>query len=103
MIVVSSPLCYFPGKGEVQRYEAKEISFPDSMVGNTSYVGHPNTQTLVEALGATTVSGRWEGPEVGESFVAVPLANNQREGGYTKDTAVEDVKQLRAILITRLA
>ena len=98
MIIVSSPLGFV---GATIRF--KEVPFPSSLTGAVSYVGHPATKTLLEALGASTVPGRWNGPAVGESYLAVPLAQNAREGGYTKDQAIESVASLRAVLCTRIA
>lgn len=97
-IIVSSPLG-FPGA----TIKFEEVAFPSDLSSKTSFVGHPATKGLLEALGASTVSGRWAGPQVGESYLAVPLATNPREGGYTQDTAVSDVSSLKAILCTRIA
>lgn len=97
MIVISSALG-FPGA--TVRFE--EVSFPADLTGSTHYVGHPATRALLEALGATYQPGRWAGPEIGESYLAVPLAQNAREGGWTKDVAVADVSELRAIRCTRI-
>jgi hypothetical protein len=103
-VVVSSPLG-FPGM--VIYFE--EIPFPESLDGCLSYVGHPSTRALVEALGAVTdtsnggAPGRYAGPEVGESYLAVPLATNQRPGGVTAEQTIEDVRQLKAILCLRIA
>ncbi len=40
---------------------------------------------------------------MGESYLAVPLANNQRAEGWTQNAAVESVAELKAILCTRMA
>lgn len=98
LVVLSSPLG-FPGA----LVEFADIPFPAALSGYSSYVGHPATKTLLEALGAETMPGRWTGPAVGESYLAVPLAQNAREGGYTKDVAIDSVADLHAILCTRLA
>lgn len=97
-VVVSSPLGF---AGAVIYFE--EVSFPATLAGMTSYVGHPATKALLEALGAETVTGRWAGPAVGESYLAVPLAQNARTEGWTVDTAIESVAELKAILCTRIA
>lgn len=97
MVVVSSPLG-FPGA--TIRFE--EVEFPSSLTGCQSYVGHPATRQLLEALGAETLPGRWQGPAVGESYLAVPLAQNQREGGWTQDQAISSTRELRAIRCTRI-
>ncbi len=96
-VVLSTALGF---AGMTIRFE--EIDFPSNLTGYVSYVGHPATKMLIEALGATTVSGRWNGPSVGESYIAVPLANNTREGGYTQDVAIESVGELKAIRCTRI-
>lgn len=98
MNIVSSPLGF---AGATVRFE--DVPFPASLTGCTSYVGHPATKALLEALGAQTVTGRWAGPQVGESYLAVPLATNPRAEGYTADTAISDVSALRAIMCTRIA
>lgn len=97
LVVLSTALGF---AGTTIRFE--EIDFPQDLTGWVSYVGHPATKALIEALGATTVSGRWNGPSVGESYIAVPLANNTREGGYTQDVAIESVGELKAIRCTRI-
>ena len=97
-VVVSSPLGF---AGATIHFE--EVPFPASLAGMVSYVGHPATKALLEALGVETVTGRWQGPEVGESYLAVPLANNQRPEGWTTNAAVESVAELKAILCTRIA
>ena len=100
LVVLSSPLG-FPGAV----VEFTEIAFPAALTGCQSFVGHPATKQLLEALGAVTVPvpGRWNGPAIGESYLAVPLAQNARADGYTQDAAIESVSDLRAILCTRLA
>lgn len=98
MVIISSPLA-FPGA----TVKAQEVPFPSSLAGATSYVGHPATRALLEALGAETLTGKWVGPAIGEQYLAVPLAQNNREGGYTQDQAVESVAELRAILLERVA
>jgi len=97
-IVVSSPLG-FPGATIC----FTEVSFPSDLAGCVSYVGHPATKALIEGLGAETVTGRWAGPEVGEKYLAVPLAQNARAEGWTKDTAIESVSALKAIICERVA
>lgn len=105
MIVISSPLGF---AGTTISFE--EIEFPTSLAECHSYVGHPATRALLEALGATTdasgvngAPGRWAGPAIGEAYLAVPLNNNQRQAGWTADEAVQSVAELRAIRCTRIA
>lgn len=96
--ILSSALAFAGGV-----YKSEEVEFPKDLTGIPSYCGHPNTRALLTALGAEYVPGRREGPQVGESFLAVPLARNERADGYTKDVAVESVRELDAILVTRIA
>lgn len=80
------------------------VSMPE-IQGLTHYVGHPDTRKVVEELGAK-YAGQGElfkGLEVGESFVAVPLANPDRSSGWTVDQALESIDQLRVTLVTRKA
>ena len=96
--ILSSPIGF---AGTTMSFE--EVQFPQSLEGFVSFVGHPATKALVEALGASTVTGKFAGLQIGESFIAVPLANNPREGGFTKDVAIESVAALKCILCTRVA
>ena len=96
--ILSSPIGF---AGTTMRFE--QVAFPRSLKGFVSFVGHPATRELVEALGATTATGKFAGLQVCESFHAVPLANNQREGGFTKDVAIESVAALKCIKCTRVA
>lgn len=103
-VILSSPL----GFDNCLIY-TEPVAFPTDLTGMVSYVGHPSTRQLLEALGATSnasnngAPGKYDGPKVGESFLAVPLANNSREGGWTNDTAIESVARLSAKLCTRVA
>lgn len=103
-VVVSSPIGF---SGTTIRFE--EVAFPSNLAGYISYVGHPATRSLLEALGATTDTsggngalGKWAGPEVGESYLAVPLAQNARTDGWTANVAIESVAALKAIRCTRV-
>jgi hypothetical protein len=102
-VVLSTPLGF---SGMVIKFE--DVDFPKSLSGTMSYCGHPNTKSLLEALGTQSVdlknTPKWEGPSVGESYLAVPLVmSNRHESGYTKDVAVQDIAELKAILCTRIA
>jgi len=101
MVVLSSPIG-FPGA----TISFEEIPFPEDLAGCTHYVGHPATKALLEALGAepAPTGAKWQGPAVGEVYLAVPLAAaNSRAEGWTKDAAISSVKELRAIRCTRIA
>lgn len=104
-VVLSTPLGF---AGSVMIFE--EVEFPASLAGMVSFVGHPATRSLVEALGAQTdasgvngAPGKYHGPAVGESYIAVPLAQNPRTEGWTANVAVESTRDLKAILCTRIA
>lgn len=105
--ILSSPI---GAPGMVFVFE--KIQFPDELDGVVSFVGHPATRALLEALGAVTDSsgvngtpGRFDHGSlaIGEWFLAVPLANNQRPGGMTADEAVNFVSELNAIRCIRIA
>lgn len=104
-VVLSTALGF---AGQTLRFD--EIPFPASLAGMISYVGHPATRALVEALGATTDAtgpngnpGKFSGLAVGESYLAVPLASNPRAEGWTANVAIESIQDLKAILVTRIA
>lgn len=85
-------------------FVCENIPFPQELGRIPHYVGHPATKGLVEALGAVPAPTKlFGGLAVGESYLAIPLAVNPRAEGYTADTAVNDVSQLQAKLVTRLA
>ena len=96
--ILSSALAFAGGV-----YKSEDVEFPTDLTGIPSYCGHPNTKALLTALGAEYAPGRWQGPQVGESFLAVPLARNERADGFTVDTAIETIAELSAILVTRIA
>lgn len=96
--ILSSPLGFV---GMTLKFDS--VPFPTELTGIPHYVGHPDTKALIEALGAVPAPTKnYGGPEVGQSYLAVPLAKNPRTGGYTTDTAISDVSQLKAVLVTRV-
>lgn len=101
MVIISSAIAFF---GQGITVQTEPIPFPTDLSGCTSYVNHPATKAVLEALGANTVpAGKWGGPEVGEQYLALPLANNVRAEGMTKDVAIQSVAELQAVLCTRIA
>ena len=85
-------------------FECQTIQFPTDLAGVPHFVGHPATKSLLETLGAVQSGQRlFGGLNVGESFLAVPLAHNERPEGMTVDTAIEDVSQLTAKIVRRVA
>ena len=84
-------------------FRCETIPFPKDLTGVPHYVGHPATKGLIEALGATQAATKFFGGlEIGESYLAVPLANNPRTEGYTIDLAISDVSELTAKKVTRI-
>ncbi len=84
-------------------YRVGTIPFPASLAGIPHYIGHPATKALIEALGAVPAPTKlFAGQEVGEVVLAVPLAANARDGGWTLDQAVSDISALKARLVIRL-
>lgn len=81
------------------------ISVPNSLEGIPHYVGHPDTAAVLNRLGAVAQpkGSMFGGLEIGQSFVAVPLQNPDRSGGWTVDQALASVDQLRVTLVTRIA
>ncbi len=85
-------------------FTCKNVPFPADLTGIPHYVGHPATKALLDALGAEkSPESLFGGLEVGESYLAVPLATSPRADGWTKDTAIDDITALQAKLITRIA
>jgi len=73
------------------------------LAGLPHYVGHPATRAILDALGAEYTPGRWEGPGVGESYIAFPLARNERPGGKTDEAVNVTLDDIRVTLVTRIA
>lgn len=86
-------------------FECREAPIPADLTGMPSYVGHPDTAALLTRLGAAPQlkGALFGGLEVGQSFLAVPLANPDRSVGWTVDTCVASLDQIRAKLVTRIA
>jgi len=80
------------------------IAMPENIKGLPHYVGHPDTRKLIDTLGAEYQEGKlFNGLAVGESFLAVPLANPKREAGWTVDQALGSINELRVTKVTRTA
>jgi hypothetical protein len=77
---------------------------PD-LTGCTSYIGHPSTRAVVESYGAKTAFGRWSGPAIGETYLAISLsaAANSRLSGMTVERPVLADGDLVVIACTRMA
>ncbi len=85
-------------------FQCETIPFPADLYEVPHYVGHPDTKALIETLGAVQASEKlFAGLEVGDSYLAVPLAKNVRAEGWTVNTAVSDISQLTAKVVTRIA
>ncbi len=70
-------------------------------------IGHPDTRTLVEALGASKApSNLFTGLQVGESCLCLPIKQgmSSRAGlGYTIHQAIADLDGLDVRILTRTA
>lgn len=98
--ILSSTILNIDGTYTSQTIEAT----PELFKGVTSYVGHPNTAALLEDLGAVkSENPKFDGLQVGESYLAVPLYNNPRTEFHTVHQNIEGMKDLRLILVTRIA
>lgn len=95
--VLSSTVINVSGKYDVQ----VSVEMPD-IKGLPSYVGHPDTAAVLEKLGVNKVSGLFAGLEVGQSFLAVPLSNPNRDEGWTVDQALSSLSELRVTIVTRV-
>ncbi len=71
------------------------------------YIGHPDTRSLVEALGATKAdSNLFAGLQVGESCVCFPIkqgGSSRASQGYTSHQAMQDLDGLDVRILTRTA
>jgi hypothetical protein len=86
-------------------FKCIECEMPESLYGVPSYVGHPDTASLLSKLGVISMP-KWllfNGLRMGECYLAVPLANPDRSTGWTVDQAVKDIKELKVKLVTRIA
>ena len=95
--VLSSTVINVSGEYKVE----VNVALPD-IKGLPSYVGHPDTAALLAALGANKVGGLFQGLAVGESFIAVPLANPNRSEGWVVDQALSGLDQIRVTRVTRI-
>lgn len=98
--VLSSTVINVSGEYKVE----VNVPLPD-IKGLPSYVGHPDTLKLLAALGADYQGAGvlFQGLAVGESFIAVPLANPNRDAGFTVDQALSGLDQIRVTRVTRIA
>lgn len=75
--------------------------------GVPHYVGHPDTKSLCEALGATPAPTKlFKGLEVGESCVCVPIKqglSTRATEGFTIHQAISELGTLDVRVLTRLA
>ena len=72
--------------------------------GVTHFVGHPATKILLESVGLKQDAEKlFSGLKPGESFVAVPLAVNPREGHITCDQAITAWSQVSVKVVTRIS
>jgi hypothetical protein len=85
----------------------ESVEFPTDLTNHRSFVGHPATKELLEALGAITDTsgiegkpGKYAGPMVGDFYLSVPLCNNPRDG--KPDQIISSVSSLKCIKCTRM-
>lgn len=86
------------------RYDV-EVGIPmPEISGLPSYVGHPDTASLLAKLGVEPMlkGSMFNGLEIGQSFIAVPLANPNRSEGWTVDQALASLDGLRVTRVTRI-
>ena len=98
--ILSSTILNVEGTYKAEFVTAESIIFE----GVPSYCGHPNTAAILADLGVTKPeTNLFEGLEIGQSFLAVPLMNNPRTEGHTVHQSIETISELRLTLVTRIA
>lgn len=77
-----------------------------NLTGKLHYIGHPDTKTLVEALGCVKASTNlFSGLFVNESALCFPIKQGQSTRateGFTYHQAINDLESLDIRLITRI-
>lgn len=79
----------------------------NGLSGTSHYVGHPDTKSLVEAMGAVPAPTKlFKGLEVGESAVCFPIKqglSTRATEGFTCHQAISELGTLDVRVLTRLA
>lgn len=84
--------------------EAAEAIASAAKNGVTHFVGHPSTKILLDAAGVKQDQNKvFVGLKTGESFIAVPLAVNPREGHVTSDQAISAWSEVIVKVVTRIS
>lgn len=88
------------------RGEEREQSL-SSLTGVPHYIGHPDTKTIVEALGAIPAPTKlFAGLQVGEVALCVPikpgLSDRGKEGFSSPHQAIQEMETLDVRLLTRI-
>jgi hypothetical protein len=78
----------------------------NNLDGIQHYIGHPDTRSLVEALGSIKApSNLFSGLQVGESIICFPIKQGQSTRateGYTAHQAISDLENLDVRVLTRI-
>lgn len=105
--ILSSTVLTVDGLYKVETVDggaALEILFEAAKGGVTHFVGHPATKVMLESVGFKQDSKKlFAGLQPGESFVAVPLAVNPREGHVTSDQAITAWSDVTVKVVTRIS
>lgn len=98
--VLSSPILIVDGVYERSTILLENVPKID---GVSHYIGHPDTKNLAEEyFGLEHQKGKFDGLQVGETALCLPLQNANRSEGWTVDTAVKNLETLEFVLITRI-
>lgn len=99
-----------PIDGVYEVYTAKGKERQDilaRLAGIVHYIGHPDTKSLVEALGAIPSESKlFSGLKEGESAICFPIKqglSTRKELGFTVDQAISEIETLDVRVIRRLA
>jgi hypothetical protein len=97
--VLSSTVINVSGQYDVE----VGVEMPD-VKDMPSYVGHPDTAQLLAECGVKQMpkGELFNGLQIGESFIAVPLANPNRDTGWTVDQSLSTLDDLRVTSVTRI-
>lgn len=87
-------------------YKVENVQETPNLTGVLHYIGHPDTKSIVESLGAVQAESRlFSGLEPGERAVCFPIQqgkSNRREDGFTSPHQAIGLEDLQVRIITRL-
>ena len=109
LAVLSTTILVLDGAYSIRTVSGEERQklLEEGLRGVPSYIGHPDTKTLVEALGAVPAPTKlFAGLQIGESAICMPIKqglSTRSEQGFTAHQAISDLGTLEVRLLTRVA